>query len=156
MSLAPFKGLCETCGHDHGLLNNRIDWTVGDNAKKAIQIDEIEADLKAAFANADHWMTRKEECARENAKLACLLDDADDKAEHWEKTCHAQWKSSQQAVDDCNSFSSALAAIKDAGSKGEMRRIAMQALGETDNYIAGTKTVSNYKIRKQKESEGEK
>ena len=68
----------------------------------------------------------------------------------------------------------ALESIKDSCSKGEAKRIAMQSLGgdtseeipeyieaigraefehPTDNYIAGTKTVSNYKIRKQKEGE---
>ena len=60
----------------------------------------FDAGLKSALDNADHWMARKEECARENAKLACLLDDAE----------------------------AALEAIKNAGSKGEMRRIAIQAL----------------------------
>ena len=99
------------------------------------QIDELEQQISVAFKNADHWMARKEECARENAKLACLLDDAEDELEQC-LSVHAKLNDENERTKDENRFvmweirqlRNALAAIKVAGSKGEMRRIAMQAL----------------------------
>ena len=41
------------------------------------RIKSLERDLSSALANADHWMSRKEESDRENARLNCLVDDCD-------------------------------------------------------------------------------
>ena len=99
------------------------------------KIADLEQQISVAFKSADHWMARKEECARENAKLACLLDDAEEEL----KQClfvHAKTNDQNERTKDENRFvmweirqlRNALAAIKVAGSKGEMRRIAMQAI----------------------------
>ena len=69
---------------------------------------------KAAIKCLQECVTQLRDKVNVSIKFEAQLKDALDKADHWEKTCHAQWESSQQAVDDCNMLSEENVTLKDA------------------------------------------
>ena len=99
---------------------------LGETAK---EIDNLKERLKSALTHEIKWQDWHGELEKENKRLKYSLQQCESarkaelgawmpeaerlrkelvevkkKADHWESTCHAQWESSKQAMEDCNTL----------------------------------------------------
>jgi hypothetical protein len=68
--------------------------------------------VKVCRTHGNHVDKMTEGLRLKVAELEQENADFKEQAEHWEATCHAQWESSIQSVDDCNSLTKENARLK--------------------------------------------